>query len=142
MVVAVGVMLVEPLDDVEVNVPGVMAMVVAPAAAQLSVLLVPEFMLVGAAVKEVIVGADSFPGDELGVPQPASPKQANITRASAQRVSRRLESHGYTFALAPGSALPFTQCVWCLFGAEVSPLDWLWLYRLIPSKLYCRRRHS
>lgn len=115
-------MLVEPLADVEVNVPGVMAILVAPAAAQLSVLLVPEFMLVGAAVKDVIVVGDSFPGDELGVPQPASPKQANITRASAQRVSRPPES---IFPLAPGSVLPFAQHVWRRFGVEVSSLDWL-----------------
>jgi hypothetical protein len=47
-------MLVEPLADVDVNVPGVMATLVAPATDQLSVLLVPELMLVGFAAKEVI----------------------------------------------------------------------------------------
>ena len=57
-------MLVEPLADVDVNVPGVMATLVAPAATQLSVLLVPELMLVGLAVKEVIVGPESFPEGE------------------------------------------------------------------------------
>ena len=56
MVVAVGLTLVEPLADVDVNVPGVMAMLVAPVVAQLSVLLEPEVMLVGLAVKEVMVG--------------------------------------------------------------------------------------
>ena len=56
MVVAVGLTLVEPLADVDVNVPGVMAMLVAPVVAQLSVLLEPEVMLVGLAVKELIVG--------------------------------------------------------------------------------------
>jgi hypothetical protein len=56
VVVAVGLTLVEPLADVEVNVPGVMARLVAPFAAQLSVLLEPEVMLVGLAVKELIVG--------------------------------------------------------------------------------------
>ncbi len=66
MVVAVGLMLVEPLADVDVNVPGVMAMLVAPVAAQLSVLLVPELMLVGFAVKEVIVGTEPFPEGALG----------------------------------------------------------------------------
>jgi len=60
VVVAVGFMLVEPLDDVDVNVPGVIAMLVAPAAAQLSVLLVPESMLVGSAAKDVIVGTELF----------------------------------------------------------------------------------
>jgi len=48
---------VEPLDDVDVNVPGVMAMVVAPVVSQLSMLLEPELMLVGLAVNELIVGA-------------------------------------------------------------------------------------
>jgi hypothetical protein len=56
VVVAVGLTLVEPLADVEVNVPGVMAMLVAPVVAQLSVLLAPELMLVGFAVKDVIAG--------------------------------------------------------------------------------------
>ena len=56
MVVAVGLTLVEPLANVEVNVPGVMAMPVAPLVAQLNVLLEPELMLAGFAVKELIVG--------------------------------------------------------------------------------------
>jgi hypothetical protein len=56
VVVAVGLTLVEPLADVEVNVPGVMAILVAPVVAQLSVLLEPELMLVGLAVKELMVG--------------------------------------------------------------------------------------
>ena len=38
------------------NVPGVIARLVAPLVAQLSVLLEPEVMLVGLAVKELIVG--------------------------------------------------------------------------------------
>ncbi len=46
----------EPLADVDVNVPGVMARLVAPVVTQLSVLLEPEFMLAGFAVNEVIVG--------------------------------------------------------------------------------------
>jgi len=87
VVVAVGLMLVEPLADVDVNVPGVMARLVAPADAQLSVLLVPEFMLVGFAVKEVIVGAEPFPEDELDelVPQPSSPTQTARIRTREQR---------------------------------------------------------
>jgi hypothetical protein len=56
-VVAVGFTLVEPLAEVEVNVPGVIAMPVAPVVAQLRVLLEPEAMLAGLAVKDVIVGA-------------------------------------------------------------------------------------
>ena len=80
MVVAVGLTLVEPLANVDVNVPGVMAILVAPAVAQLSVLLVPEFMLVGVAVKEVIAGPESVPENEfdcIAELQPASPTQAN-----------------------------------------------------------------
>jgi hypothetical protein len=41
---------------VDVKVPGVMAMLVAPVVAQLSVLLWPEVMLAGLAVKMVMVG--------------------------------------------------------------------------------------
>ena len=52
-------MLVEPLAAVDVNVPGVMAIVAAPVVAQLSVLLEPEAMLAGLAVKELIVGLAS-----------------------------------------------------------------------------------
>ena len=47
MVVAVGLTLVEPLAEVDVNVPGVMAILVAPLVAQLSKLLEPEFILYG-----------------------------------------------------------------------------------------------
>ena len=54
--VAVGLTLVEPLVDVDVNVPGVMAILVAPVVAQFSVLPEPEGILVGLAVKELIVG--------------------------------------------------------------------------------------
>jgi hypothetical protein len=56
VVVAVGLTLVAPLADVEVNVPGVMARLVAPLVAQLSRLLEPEVILVGLAVKELMVG--------------------------------------------------------------------------------------
>lgn len=99
--VTVGFIVVEPLADVDVNVPGVMATLVAPAAAQLSVLLVPAFMLVGLAVKEVIVGIEPFPEDELDelVPQPSSPN--NRMRTNAQRLRREefsRQSHVYAFA--------------------------------------------
>jgi hypothetical protein len=87
VVVTVGFTVVEPLADVDVNVPGVMATLVTPAAAQLSVLLVPAFMLVGLAVKEVIVGIEPFPEGELElVPQPSSP--SNRMRINAQRPRR------------------------------------------------------
>ena len=51
-----GLTLVEPVADVDVKVPGVMAILVAPVVAQLSVLLEPEVILVGLAVKELMVG--------------------------------------------------------------------------------------
>jgi hypothetical protein len=56
VVVTVGLTLVEPVADVDVKVPGVMAILVAPVVAQLSVLLEPEVILVGLAVKELMVG--------------------------------------------------------------------------------------
>jgi hypothetical protein len=58
-----------------VKAPGVIATLVAPVAAQLRVLLAPELMLVGAAVNDVIVGADPFAGDEFETPQLTSPTQ-------------------------------------------------------------------
>ena len=56
MVVAVGLTLVEPLADAEVNAPGVMARLVAPLVAQLRTLLEPEVIVAGLAVKELMVG--------------------------------------------------------------------------------------
>ena len=56
MVVAVGLTLVEPLAAVEVNIPGVIPILVAPLVAQLTLLLAPEVILEGLAVKELIVG--------------------------------------------------------------------------------------
>ena len=56
MVVAVGLTLVEPLAAVDVNVPGVIPILVAPLVAQLNLLLAPEVILEGLAVKELIVG--------------------------------------------------------------------------------------
>ena len=88
MVVTVGLTLAEPLADVDVNVPGVMAMLVAPLVTQLSVLLEPELMLSGSAVNEVMVGAEPFPWDGIdGVvePQPASNAKTNRMRMLALR---------------------------------------------------------
>ncbi len=56
MVVAVGLTLVEPLADVDVNVPGVMAMLVAPFVDQLSMLLPPDVIVEGLTAKALIVG--------------------------------------------------------------------------------------
>ncbi len=55
----VGLTFVEPLDADDVKLPGVIAIVVAPFVAQLSLLLDPDVMLAGLALNEVIVG---FPG--------------------------------------------------------------------------------
>ena len=106
MVVAVGFIVVEPLADAEVKVPGVMAILVAPAAAQLSVLLVPEFMLVGFAVNAVIVGIEPLPEDEFDehVPQPSSPTQMARIRTRAQRCTPEelnLQFHVYAFPQLP-----------------------------------------
>lgn len=80
-------MLVEPLADVDVNVPGVMATVVASVAAQLSVLLAPESMVVGFAVKELTVGAEPFPEGELE-PQPTKATPANRTMPITTRARK------------------------------------------------------
>jgi hypothetical protein len=55
-VVAVGLTLEEPVADVEVRIPGEIEILIAPVVTQLSVLLSPELMVVGFALKEVIVG--------------------------------------------------------------------------------------
>jgi hypothetical protein len=55
-VVAVGLTVVEPLAEVDVNVPGVMAMLVAPVVLHASVLLEPDSMLPGLAVKKETFG--------------------------------------------------------------------------------------
>jgi hypothetical protein len=56
VVVEAGLTLVEPVADVEVKVPGAMAIEVAPVVDQLRELLEPELMLVGLAEKEFMVG--------------------------------------------------------------------------------------
>jgi hypothetical protein len=57
VVVVVGFTVNEPLAERDSNVPGVMAILVAPAVFQVSMLLAPATMLAGFAVKEVIVGS-------------------------------------------------------------------------------------
>ena len=54
--VAVGSTAIEPLAAVDVNVPGVMAMLAAPLVTHASVLLEPNSMLDGVAVNDVIFG--------------------------------------------------------------------------------------
>ena len=90
MVVAVGLTLVEPLAIVDVNVPGVMERLVAFVIAQLSVLLAPEFMLAGFAVKDETVGTGPFPEgdfDEIPVAQPDRRTQTPTVNDSAHNSS-------------------------------------------------------
>jgi hypothetical protein len=84
-VVAVGLTLVEPLPEVDVNVPGAIEILVAPVVAQLSVLPEPDFMLAGLAVKEVIVGAEPLPEGELELLQLPRMMQEDEIKASTQR---------------------------------------------------------
>jgi hypothetical protein len=65
VVVDAGLTDTEPLALVDVNVPGVMERVAAPLLAQLSVVLEPEWMLAGLALKDVMVGADPVVGGGL-----------------------------------------------------------------------------
>jgi hypothetical protein len=58
VVVAGGLTVVEPLAAVEVKLPGEMAIEVAPVVDQLRVELAPEFMEVGLAAKEEMVGVE------------------------------------------------------------------------------------
>jgi hypothetical protein len=59
-VVAAGFTLVEPLANVEVKVPGVMATLAAPVVTQRRELLEPELMALGVAVNEVMIGFAVF----------------------------------------------------------------------------------
>ncbi|SPF37424.1 hypothetical protein SBA1_180053 [Candidatus Sulfotelmatobacter kueseliae] len=59
-------------------------MLVAPVVDQLSVLLVPELMLAGLAVKEVIVGAEPLPERELELLQLSRVMQQDDIKASTQ----------------------------------------------------------
>jgi len=96
VVVADGVMLVEPLEAVEVKVPGVMATLVAPETDQLSMLLDPEAMLPGFAENDPICGAEPCGGAgmlcEVVEPQPARPAQQN--RMQQNRVRAGAQSSG------------------------------------------------
>jgi hypothetical protein len=103
-VVEVGLTLVVPFAEVEENAPGAMATVVAPGVFQLSVLLAPELIPVGLAVKEVIVGSELFSEeseeDEIDEPQPANAPHTHKIRASPQeRVSQAVSSKDLNFLL-------------------------------------------
>jgi hypothetical protein len=83
VVVAVGLTLLEPFAELDVKVPGVMLMLVAPEVAQLRLLLAPEVMLAGFATKEVIVGREEFPPGEFDAP----PQPTSSTHADRRRIS-------------------------------------------------------
>jgi hypothetical protein len=83
-VVAVGVTEAEPVADVDVNPPGLMAIVAAPLALQFSVLLVPELMLAGLAEKALIVGI-AVVGGLLGVLDTPAQFERPITAASTTK---------------------------------------------------------
>jgi hypothetical protein len=89
VVVAVGLALVEPFAEVEVNVPGAMPMLVAPDVSQVSVLLVPESTLSGFAAKEAIVGRAPFPDDEFEAIFDVAPQPVMPAQTSPQTISRR-----------------------------------------------------
>lgn len=76
--VEVGLTLVEPVAEVDVKVPGVMARLVAPVTDQLNVVLEPGLMPVGFAANDVIVGGEPFPEEDDVPPQAAKPRQAKI----------------------------------------------------------------
>lgn len=84
VVVSAGLTLVVPLADAEVNVPGVMAIVVAPFVSQIRVVLSPGSMPAGLAVKEVMAGIVPLSDDELDEPQPGNPAKHNRTTTRAQ----------------------------------------------------------
>lgn len=82
----VGLTLIDPVAEVEVNVPGVMATLVAPEVVQLNVLLAPELMPVGLAANAEIVGLDPLVEDEPDVaPHSISPRQARRISTSRQK---------------------------------------------------------
>lgn len=78
----------------------------APDADQLSVLLVPELMLIGSAVNDEIIGTAPVPAgepDEVVEPQPASPAHARRTKVRSGTRRCLPEKFG------PGKARRFPQ---------------------------------
>jgi hypothetical protein len=70
-VVDVGATVVEPLADVDVNVPGVMATLVAPVMLKASVVLEPREMPARLAVNELIAGGGVTAMVIVAVTEPA-----------------------------------------------------------------------
>jgi hypothetical protein len=119
--VEAGLTAVEPLEDVDVKLPGVMLTPVAPVTFQLSVLLAPGLTLGGFAVKEVIDGAPTgVVGAVTGaapppplvlfpvLPQPPAP---NIANARLRSATGNLAAVVRGVALRSGMANQFTNQV-------------------------------
>jgi hypothetical protein len=107
VVVVVGLTLVDPVAEVELNGPGEIAIVVAPLVVQFSVLLVPVVTLVGLAAKDVIEGAVPVPvGFDVveALPQPDKPTYASKISPSRAQKSRR-ERLGRALKLLPRKEL-------------------------------------
>ncbi len=77
VVVAVGLRTTDPLANVDANVPGVMATLVAPEVAQFSVVVDPAMMDAGLAEKELMAGAATCLSVGSFCVQPASTAQAD-----------------------------------------------------------------
>ena len=91
MVVAVVETEVEPLAEMEVKLPGEIAMAVAPLVAQVSVLLAPEVIVAGLALKEVMTGSVGPAGLGLGLEPLVAPVQPEM--ASARMAERGNAMH-------------------------------------------------
>jgi len=108
-------MLVEPLADVDRNVPGVIATLAAPITDQLRLLLVPEFMLGGFASNDAICGTVPFPvgaGELAELPaaaQPASPAQQSRASAVAKTVAKTRAQSSSREDLSPPELRFFPQ---------------------------------
>jgi hypothetical protein len=100
-------MLIEPFADVELNVPGVMVIPVAPEVVHTSVLFAPASTLAGFAANDETIGVEPFPEVILdAAPQFSNPEQRNRVRASAKKVDHdvRLRS----FPVVPRSSFIFS----------------------------------
>lgn len=82
--VVVGLNGTEPLADVAAKLPGVIATLVAPEVAQLSVVPAPAVMAVGLALNDAIAGAGSCLTVGIGAVHPAIPAHAASNSPIAQ----------------------------------------------------------
>lgn len=88
VVVAEGLIDIEPVAEVDAKFPGVMVTLVAPEVAQLSVVPPPAVTLAGLAEKDAMVGAGVCVTVSVDTPlQPSGPPRAKRSRANPQRPS-------------------------------------------------------